>query len=339
MKKWTACSRNARNARDEHDMSDFLDRISQLSPKRLALLALELHEKAQAAGTHSNEPIAVIGMGCRFPGGATSPEAFWDLLEAGRDAIRDVPADRWDKDAFFDADPDAPARMSVRNGGFLDDVAGFDPAFFGISPREALTMDPQQRLLMEVSWEALEHAGLSPERLAGSPTGVFFGLCNSDHFHRVLQRGSESIDAYIASGNAHSVASGRVSYFLGLQGPALSIDTACSSSLVALHVACQSLRSGESRTALAGGVNLMCSPETTIALTKAHMLAPDGRCKTFDAAADGFARGEGCGVLVLKRLSHAQADGDRVLAVIRGSAANQDGRSGGLTVPNGRRRR
>jgi len=316
-------------------MSDFLDRISKLSPKRLALLALELHEKAEAAGTHSNEPIAVIGMGCRFPGGATNPEAFWDLLEAGRDAIRDVPADRWDKDAFFDVDPDAPARMSVRNGGFLDDVAGFDPAFFGISPREALTMDPQQRLLMEVSWEALEQAGLSPEGLAGSPTGVFFGLCNSDHFHRVLQRGSDSIDAYIASGNAHSVASGRVSYFLGLQGPAMSIDTACSSSLVALHVACQSLRSGESRTALAGGVNLMCSPETTIALTKAHMLAPDGRCKTFDASADGFARGEGCGVLVLKRLSHAQADGDRVLAVIRGSAANQDGRSGGLTVPNG----
>ncbi|MEO8152055.1 MAG: type I polyketide synthase [Rhizobacter sp.] len=316
-------------------MSDFLDRISKLSPKRLALLALELHEQVEAAGQHSNEPIAVIGMGCRFPGGADSPEAFWQLLQEGRDAIRDVPADRWDKDAYFDADPDAPARMSVRNGGFLDDVQGFDPAFFGISPREALTMDPQQRLLMEVSWEALEHAGLSPEGLAGSPTGVFFGLCNSDHFHRVLQRGTDTIDAYIASGNAHSVASGRVSYFLGLQGPALSIDTACSSSLVALHVACQSLRSGESRTALAGGVNLMCSPETTIALTKAHMLAPDGRCKTFDAAADGFARGEGCGVIVLKRLSHAQADGDHVLALIRGTAANQDGRSGGLTVPNG----
>ncbi|WP_288255010.1 type I polyketide synthase [uncultured Hydrogenophaga sp.] len=325
-------------------MSDFLDRISQLSPKRLALLALELHEKvealeadggASARGQFRNEPIAIVGMGCRFPGGANSPEAFWQLLEEGRDAIRDIPADRWDKDAWFDADPDAPARMSVRNGGFLDDVAGFDPAFFGISPREALTMDPQQRLLMEVSWEALEHAGLSPERLAGSPTGVFFGLCNSDHFHRVLERGTENIDAYIASGNAHSVASGRVSYFMGLQGPALSIDTACSSSLVALHVACLSLRSGESRTALAGGVNLMCSPETTVALTKAHMLAPDGRCKTFDAAADGFARGEGCGVLVLKRLSDAQADGDRVLAVIRGSAANQDGRSGGLTVPNG----
>jgi acyl transferase domain-containing protein/SAM-dependent methyltransferase len=315
--------------------SDFLDRIDKLSPKRLALLALELHEQVEAAAQKGHEPIAVIGIGCRFPGGANDPASFWDLLREGRDAIRDVPAQRWDIDAYFDADPDTPARMSVRNGGFLDRIDGFDAAFFGISPREALTMDPQQRLMLEVAWEALEHAGLSPERLAGSATGMYLGVCNSDHFQRVLQRGSETIDAYLASGNAHSVASGRVSYFLGLQGPALSVDTACSSSLVALHLACQSLRSGETRVALSGGVNLMCAPETTIALTKAHMLAPDGRCKTFDASADGFSRGEGCGVLVLKRLSDAQADGDRVLAVIRGTAANQDGRSGGLTVPNG----
>jgi acyl transferase domain-containing protein/SAM-dependent methyltransferase/acyl carrier protein len=314
---------------------DFLQRIEKLSPKRLALLALELHEQLEATRQKAPQPIAVIGMGCRFPGGADDPEAFWRLLSEGRDAIREVPADRWDIDAWFDPDPDAPARMSVRHGGFLDRIDGFDAAFFGISPREAATMDPQQRLALEVSWEALEHAGLSPERLAGTLTGVFLGLCNNDHFHRVIQRGAESIDAYLASGNAHSVASGRVSYFLGLRGPALSIDTACSSSLVALHVACQSLRSGETRVALAGGVNVMCSPETTIALTKAHMLAPDGRCKTFAASADGFARGEGCGVLVLKRLDDAQADGDRVLAVIRGTAANQDGRSGGLTVPNG----
>src|SRR5690606_20863952 len=204
------------------------------------------------------------------------------------------------------------------------------------SPREALTMDPQQRLLLEVSWEALEHAGVSPEGLAGSATGVFFGLCNNDHFQRVLERGTQHIDAYLASGNAHSVASGRVAYFMGLQGPAMSIDTACSSSLVALHLACQSLRSGESRTALAGGVNLMCTPETTVALTKAHMLAPDGRCKTFAASADGFARGEGCGVIVLKRLSQAIADGDRILGVIRGSDINQDGATSGLTVPNRR---
>jgi acyl transferase domain-containing protein/SAM-dependent methyltransferase/acyl carrier protein len=313
--------------------SDFLDRIAKLSPKRLALLALELHEKLEAA--QAREPIAIVGMGCRFPGGGDHPEAFWQLLHEGRDAIREVPADRWDIDARFHPDPDAPARMSVRSGGFLDRADGFDAAFFGIAPREALTMDPQQRLALEVTWEALEHAGIAPTSLAGSATGVFVGVCNSDHFQRVLDRGDDAIDAYLASGNAHSVVSGRIAYFLNLRGPALSIDTACSSSLVALHVALQSLRSGEVRVALAGGVNVMCSPQTTIALTKAHMLAPDGRCKTFDAAADGFARGEGCGMLVLKRLSDAQADGDRVLAVIRGSASNQDGKSGGLTVPSG----
>ncbi len=313
--------------------NEFLDRIGKLSPKRLALLALELHEQVDAAGTHA--PVAVVGIGCRFPGGADDPATFWQLLREGRDVIREVPAERWDVDAWFDADVDAPAKMSVRHGGFLDRVDGFDAAFFGISPREALTLDPQQRLALEVAWEALEHAGIAPESLAGSATGVFLGICNSDHFQRVLDRGDDRIDAYLASGNAHSVASGRIAYFLGLQGPALSVDTACSSSLVALHLACRSVRSGESRIALAGGVNVMCSPQTTVALTKAHMLAPDGRCKTFAAAADGFSRAEGCGFLVLKRLDHARADGDRVLAVIRGSAVNQDGRSGGLTVPNG----
>ncbi|MGC3998937.1 MAG: polyketide synthase [Anaeromyxobacter sp.] len=274
-------------------------------------------------------------MGCRFPGGADGPERFWELLRAGRDAIREIPPERWDADAFHDPDPDAPGRIAVRAGGFLDRVDGFDAAFFGVSPREALTMDPQQRLLMEVSWEALEHAGLSPERLAGSATGVFVGVCNTDHYHRIVERGAEAIDPYLASGNAPSVAAGRIAYTLGLNGPAVAVDTACSSSLVALHLACRSLRAGESRLALAAGVNVMCSPDTMIALSRAHMLAPDGRCKTFDAAADGFARGEGCGVLVLKRLSDARADGDRVLAVIRGTAVNQDGRSGGLTVPSG----
>ena len=316
-------------------MSDFLDRIGKLSPKRLALLAAELNDKLEAAERRARAPVAVVGMACRFPGDADDPERFWELLRAGRDAIREVPRDRWDIDAFFDPDPDAPARMSTRNGGFLDRLDGFDAAFFGISPREAQTMDPQQRLLLEVAWEALEHAGLSPERLAGTATGVFVGVCNGDHFQRVVARGAESIDLYLASGNAHSVAAGRISYFLGLQGPAIALDTACSSSLVALHVACRSVRQGESRLALCGGVNVMCSPDTTIALSKAHMLAPDGRCKTFDAAADGFSRGEGCGVLVLKLLSDALADGDRVLAVIRGTAVNQDGRSSGLTVPNG----
>jgi acyl transferase domain-containing protein/cyclopropane fatty-acyl-phospholipid synthase-like methyltransferase/acyl carrier protein len=316
-------------------MTDFLDRISKLSPKRLALLALEQHEQIEAASRRAREPIAVVGIGCRFPGGGDNPAAYWQLLREGRDAIGEVPCDRWDIDALFDPDPDAPARMSVRSGGFLAGIGGFDPAFFGIAPREALSMDPQQRLLLEVTWEALEHAGIAAESLAGSATGVFVGICNSDHLNRLLNRGADTIDAYLASGNALSVASGRIAYCLGLQGPALSIDTSCSSSLVALHVACRSVRSGESRLAIAAGVNVMCSPEATIALSKAHMLAPDGRCKTFDASADGFSRGEGCGVLVLKRLEDALADGDRVLALIRGTAVNQDGRSGGLTVPNG----
>ncbi len=316
-------------------MNEFLDRVSKLSPKRLALLALELNDQLEAASAHAHEPIAIVGMACRFPGGAHDPQAFWQLLREGRDAIVEVPRDRWDIDRYFDPAPDAPGRMSVRTGGFIHDIDKFDPGFFGISPREALTMDPQQRLLLEVSWQALEYAGIAPEGLAGSAAGVFVGICNTDYSHRVLGRGTDTIDAYLASGNAYSVAAGRISYTLGLQGPALAIDTACSSSLVALHIACLSLRAGGIDLALCGGVNVICAPETMIALSKGHMLAPDGRCKTFDARADGFARGEGCGVIVLKRLSDARAAGDTILAVIRGTASNQDGRSGGLTVPNG----
>jgi microcystin synthetase protein McyG len=315
-------------------MSDFRDRISNLTPKRLALLALELHDQVEAMQERAHEPIAVVGFACRFPG-ADDTKSFWELLRDGRDAIDEVPGNRWDIDAYFDPDPDRPGRMAVRAGGFLADIAGFDAGFFGIAPREAVSMDPQQRLLLEVTWEALEHAGIAADRLSGSPTGVFVGICNNDHFQRVLHRGGELIDAYLASGHALSVAAGRISYCLGLQGPALSIDTACSASLAALHVACRSLQNGESQLALCAGVNVMCSPETTIALSRGHMLAPDGRCKTFDARADGFSRGEGCGVLVLKRLSDAVSDSDRILAVIRGTAVNQDGRSGGLTVPNG----
>ncbi len=315
-------------------MSDFYDRISGLAPRRLALLAVELHDELEAERGRGREPLAVVGLGCRFPG-APGPAAYWRLLDEGREAIREVPADRWDVDAWYDPDPDAPGRIAARSGGFLDRVDGFDAAFFGVSPREALTMDPQQRLLLEVCWEALEHAGIAPDSLRGAAAGVFVGVCNSDHYLRVIDRGPGAIDAYLASGNAPSVIAGRVSYVLGLQGPALAVDTACSSSLIALHAACQSLRAGQTRVALAGGVNVMCSPHTMIALSKAHMLAPDGRCKTFDASADGFARGEGCGIVVLKRLADARADGDTVLAVIRGIGSNQDGRSGGLTVPNG----
>ena len=313
-------------------MSAFLDRIRHLSQKQLMLLALELNENLEKS--RKDEPIAVIGMACRFPGGADTPEAYWKLLREGRDAIREVPPDRWSID-YYDADPAALGKIATRAGGFLDRIDEFDPKFFGIAPREALVMDPQQRLLLEVAWEALEHGGLEPGKLNGSRTGVFVGICNTDYHQLLMTRSAAVIDTYVASGNAHSVAGGRLSYILGLQGPCMSIDTSCSASLVAIHAACQSLRSSESTMALAGGVNIICAPETSIALSKGNMLAPDGRCKTFDAAADGFSRGEGCGIVVLKRLSDAKRDGDRILGLVRGSAVNQDGRSGGLTVPNG----
>jgi microcystin synthetase protein McyG len=317
-------------------MSDFLDRISKLSPARLALLAADLQSRLETLERSRREPIAVIGIGCRFPGGAADPESFWRLLRSGTDAVGEMPAERFDMDAFYDPNPDAPGKLATRRGGFLGPVDGFDPEFFGISPREALSMDPQQRILLEVAWEALEHAGQSPEALHGSRTGVFLGMSATDYYMEMLLGvDTRTSDAYLATGNARSVASGRISYLLGLRGPSLSVDTACSSSLVAVHLACQSLRSGASRLALAAGVNLILSPDITITLSKAHMLAPDGRCKTFASTADGFGRGEGCGVVVLKRLSDAVADGDTVLAVIRGSAINQDGRSSGLTAPNG----
>ena len=226
--------------------------------------------------------------------------------------------------------------MSTRWGGFLDRIDGFDAQFFGIAPREAASMDPQQRLLMEVTWEALEHAGYSPASLAGSATGVFVGICGSDYFQlQMMANDPAAIDAYLATGVSHSVASGRLSYFLGLNGPSLSVDTACSSSLVAVHLAAQSLRGGECRLALAGGVSLMMLPEATMTLSKAQMMASDGRCKAFDKRANGFVRAEGCGMVALKRLSDAVADGDHVIAVILGDACNQDGRSNGLTAPNG----
>lgn len=282
-----------------------------------------------------SEPIAVIGMGCRFPGGADTPQKFLDLLRDGRDAIGEVPRDRWDADAWFDANPDTPGKINCRHGGFVDGCEQFDPAFFEISPREAKSVDPQHRMLLEVSWEAMENAGLVPSELAGSNTGVFVGITGNDYYRLITQSAPQRIDAYLGTGNAHSAASGRLSYFFGFKGPCISMDTACSSALVAVHAACQSLRTGESEMALAGGVNHLLLPEMSVNFAKAHMLAPDGRCKAFDARADGYVRSEGCGIVVLKRLSQAQADGDPILAVIRGSAINQDGQSGGLTVPNG----
>src|SRR5512139_415811 len=302
-----------------------------------ALFALkDMRSKLDAMERAKTEPIAVIGMGCRFPGSANSPEAFWQLLREGRDAIREVPPERWDIDEYYDPDPDAPGKMYVRKSGFIDQVDHFEPQFFGISPREAMSMDPQQRLLLEVSWEALENAGIIPDKLAGSQTGVFIGISTTDYSSLYMKHGElAQIDVYLGTGTSFSVAAGRLAYTLGLHGPTFALDTACSSSLVAVHLACQSLRAGQASLALAGGVSLILAPEGTVSMSKAHALAPDGHSKAFDASADGYARGEGCGVIVLKRLSDALADGDNILALIRGTAINHDGKSSGLTVPNG----
>jgi acyl transferase domain-containing protein len=253
------------------------------------------------------ESIAIVGMGCRFPGGATSPEAFWELLQQGVDLISEVPAERWNVDDYYDPDPDVPGKTHTRWAGFLNQIGIFDAQFFGISPKEALRMDPQHRLLLEVAWQALEHAGESVDALARSQTGVFIGIMPGSYEALQIQIEGTHIndDPYISSGNAASMATGRLSYLFDLQGPNMAIDTACSSSLVATHLACQSLRAGECDLALVGGVNAIVLPETFVKGTKMRMLAADGRCKTFDAAADGYVVGEGCGIVVLKRLSDA----------------------------------
>jgi len=294
----------------------------------------ELQARLRAAEAPHRDAVAIVGIGCRFPG-AADVDAYWRLLHDGVDAVTEIPKSRWDIDALYDADPDVPGKMYTRHGGFVEGIEDFDAGFFGISPREAISLDPQQRLLLESCWDALASAGIPTDSLAGTASGVFIGVGGVDYYQRLASRPAAGIDAYMASGNAHAIASGRISYLLGLQGPSLSVDTACSSSLVAVHLACRSLRSGESTLALAGGVSVILSPAIHLNHCRSRMLAPDGRCKTFDAAADGFIRSEGCGVVVLKRLADAQRDGDRVLAVIRGTAVNQDGRTSALTVPNG----
>ncbi|HEY4384992.1 MAG TPA: type I polyketide synthase, partial [Ktedonobacteraceae bacterium] len=289
----------------------------------------ELHESSdttEARGQHE-EAIAIIGIGCRFPG-ADGPEMFWQMLHEGRDAIGKIPEGRWDNQLQAEEQPEA-----ITYGGFLKHVEQFDAEFFNIAPREAVWMDPQQRLLLEVTWEALEHAGQAADKLAGSQTGVFIGISSNDYTHIPMEQ-EQIINAYLGTGNAFSIAANRLSYFLDVRGPSMAIDTACSSSLVAAHLACQSLRAGETNLALVGGVNLLLSPELSIAFSQAQMLASDGRCKTFDALADGYGRSEGCGMVVLKRKTDAERDGDRILALIRGTAINQDGRSNGLTAPN-----
>ncbi|MHB1132629.1 MAG: type I polyketide synthase, partial [Chloroflexota bacterium] len=301
-----------------------------------ALQALEeMQSKLAAVESARTEPIAIVGMGCRFPGGASDPEAYWQLLRGGIDAISEVPARVREAAGSLGLGGEPVGKDTPWYGGFLDNVDGFDPNFFGISPREAAAMDPQQRLALEVSWEAIERSGHAPQKLAGTLTGVFLGITTNDYGQLARLGGPTQMDVYTATGTALNAAAGRVAYTLGLHGPCMAIDTACSSSLVAVHLACQSLRARESDLALAGGVNVLLTPEPFVCFAKWGMMAPDGRCKTFDARADGFVRGEGCGMIVLKRLSDAVAADDNILAIIRGSAVNQDGRSSGLTVPNG----
>src|SRR5262245_7300324 len=315
-------------------MSDLAARVAGLSPAQRKLLEQRLKNQ-QSAAPPGAEPIAIIGMACRFAG-APDLEAYWRLIHEGRSGVTEVPADRWDADAFYDPSGETAGKMSVRWAAFIEGPDQFDPQFFGITPREAARMDPQQRILLEIAWQAMENAGRPAEELAGTKTGVFVGIGGTDYSKVGVPYEDyyQQIDAHLGTGNALSIAANRLSYVFDFHGPSAAVDTACSSASLAIHFAVESLRRGESDAALAGGVNMILTPETTIAFSKARMLSPEGVCRPFDSRANGYVRGEGCGLVLLKRLADAERDVDNILAVLRATSVNQDGRTSGISAPN-----